>query len=214
MNQCMKKEQKDQGGMASAVAMIKNLCSVRFRRRSAPKAIKIPSQEGLLENLDLSSSLSQQTTEAGGPKENEESQFKELPLPPGKQFRDSGTAVDDSGGSGMKKSASTRNLNITKAISARLPRSLSQVAGRDREKKATLKHEDSIWKKTIILGEKCRVPDQDEDEAILFDENGRKIPTYYPKTTTPRPLGSNNASPSHDVGGGVASSGKEKEEHC
>ncbi|KAI3792787.1 hypothetical protein L2E82_06678 [Cichorium intybus] len=37
-------------------------------------------------------------------------------------------------------------------------------AKRDKKK---LTHEDSIWKKTIILGEKCRVPD-DEDEAIVY----------------------------------------------
>nr|GME09370.1 Phosphatidylinositol 3,4,5-trisphosphate 5-phosphatase [Ipomoea batatas] len=44
-----------------------------------------------------------------------------------------------------------------------------------------LKHEDSVWKKAIILGEKCRVPDEDE-EAIVYDEKGKRISTYHPKT--------------------------------
>ncbi|KAL1552334.1 hypothetical protein AAHA92_13144 [Salvia divinorum] len=44
-------------------------------------------------------------------------------------------------------------------------------------------HEDSVWKKTIILGERCRVPkDDDEDELKLFDEKGHKIITYHPKS--------------------------------
>ncbi|CAL5378688.1 unnamed protein product [Camellia sinensis] len=43
-----------------------------------------------------------------------------------------------------------------------------------------LMQEDSIWKKTIILGEKCRVPD--EDDTILYDEKGNRISTYHPKT--------------------------------
>ncbi|KAF5938413.1 hypothetical protein HYC85_022672, partial [Camellia sinensis] len=41
-------------------------------------------------------------------------------------------------------------------------------------------HEDSIWKKTIILGERCRV--LDEDDTILYDENGNRISAYHPKT--------------------------------
>ncbi|PIN06842.1 hypothetical protein CDL12_20615 [Handroanthus impetiginosus] len=47
-----------------------------------------------------------------------------------------------------------------------------------REKKS--KQEDSVWKKTIILGEKCKVPDEDEED-ILYDEKGNKISTYHPK---------------------------------
>ncbi|XP_073051380.1 uncharacterized protein [Primulina eburnea] len=46
--------------------------------------------------------------------------------------------------------------------------------------KKMMKHEDSIWKKTIILGEKCRVTDEDED-TILYDENGNRISAYHPK---------------------------------
>ncbi|EYU20339.1 hypothetical protein MIMGU_mgv1a022725mg, partial [Erythranthe guttata] len=54
-----------------------------------------------------------------------------------------------------------------------------QEKTRNKDKKFS--HEDSIWKKTIILGEKCRVPDEDED-SILYDEKGRKISTYHPKS--------------------------------
>ncbi|KAL7205313.1 hypothetical protein ACSBR2_018290 [Camellia fascicularis] len=41
-------------------------------------------------------------------------------------------------------------------------------------------HEDSILKKTIILGEKCKVPD--ENDTILYDEKGNMTSTYHLKT--------------------------------
>lgn len=47
-------------------------------------------------------------------------------------------------------------------------------------KQKTFEHEDSIWKKQIILGEKCKVPDEDDD-TILYDEKGERYLTYHPK---------------------------------
>ncbi|GER35407.1 RNA-binding (RRM/RBD/RNP motifs) family protein [Striga asiatica] len=49
--------------------------------------------------------------------------------------------------------------------------------------KKKLKHEDSIWKKTIILGEKCRVPEEEDEETILYDENGNRISAYHHRKT-------------------------------
>ncbi|KAL8264145.1 hypothetical protein R6Q59_022275 [Mikania micrantha] len=43
-----------------------------------------------------------------------------------------------------------------------------------------LTREDSLLNKTIILGEKCRIPDEDEDDIIL-DENGQRITTFHRK---------------------------------
>lgn len=43
-----------------------------------------------------------------------------------------------------------------------------------------LTREDSVLKKPIILGEKCRIPDEDEDDIIL-DENGQRITTFHRK---------------------------------
>lgn len=61
---------------------------------------------------------------------------------------------------------------------------------KDKDKKS-LKHEDSIWKKTIILGEKCKIPDEDED-TILYDEKGNRISTYHPKSSS-KPLSRQNS---------------------
>ncbi|KAK3023186.1 hypothetical protein RJ639_044173 [Escallonia herrerae] len=62
---------------------------------------------------------------------------------------------------------------------AMLSRQSSRRENFDRKREKKLKHEDSIWKKTIILGEKCRVPD--EDDAVVCDEKGHIIPTYHRK---------------------------------
>ncbi|KAK4366251.1 hypothetical protein RND71_014131 [Anisodus tanguticus] len=49
-----------------------------------------------------------------------------------------------------------------------------------RDKKSN-KDEDSIWKKQIILGEKCKVPADEDDDTILYDEDGNRISAYHPK---------------------------------
>nr|GMD45871.1 Phosphatidylinositol 3,4,5-trisphosphate 5-phosphatase [Ipomoea batatas] len=60
-----------------------------------------------------------------------------------------------------------------------------------RDKK--LKHEDSVWKKTIILGEKCRVR-HDSEEEVVFDEDGNRITSYRPKTSAAPPSMSRQSS--------------------
>ncbi|KAK4372918.1 hypothetical protein RND71_008302 [Anisodus tanguticus] len=49
-----------------------------------------------------------------------------------------------------------------------------------RDKKSN-KDEDSILKKQIILGEKCKVPADEDDDTILYDEDGNRISAYHPK---------------------------------
>ncbi|KAL7205315.1 hypothetical protein ACSBR2_018292 [Camellia fascicularis] len=60
-------------------------------------------------------------------------------------------------------------------------RELSQrVDQTDKRQDKNLVHEDSIWKTTIILEEKYRVPD--ENDTILNNEKGNRILTYHIKT--------------------------------
>lgn len=47
--------------------------------------------------------------------------------------------------------------------------------------------EESLWMKTIILGERCRVPN-DDDEAIVYDEKGNRISTYQPRSARSLPV--------------------------
>nr|GMD47592.1 Phosphatidylinositol 3,4,5-trisphosphate 5-phosphatase [Ipomoea batatas] len=71
----------------------------------------------------------------------------------------------------------------TSAAPPSMSRQSSAVDKRDKK----LKHEDSVWKKTIILGEKCRVR-HDSEEEVVFDEDGNRITSYRPKTSAAPPL--------------------------
>lgn len=75
-------------------------------------------------------------------------------------------------------------------------------------KKGKLKHEDSIWTKTIILGEKCKVSEEDED-AIIYDKDGNKIPAYHKRAYST--LSSQNSNPNVDRSSFLNVVGLEKE---
>ncbi|KAL9688457.1 hypothetical protein QQ045_032878 [Rhodiola kirilowii] len=62
----------------------------------------------------------------------------------------------------------------------------SSSSSEQKKLKAKLEKEDSIWMKTIILGEKCRV--EDEDDAVIFDDRGIKVTAYHPKTPSSLPV--------------------------
>lgn len=82
----------------------------------------------------------------------------------------------------LRKSASTQIM--AKNLSTRMQRSVS-MAGRDLQdmmnKGGKPKPEESVWMKTIILGEKCRV--EDGEEAIIYERKGNKISAYHPKSS-------------------------------
>lgn len=120
------------------------------------------------------------TNPSGGETENDgdEQRMKELPLPPKMQ-----QVVNSSPPSQIAKSASERKLNHMRSMSIKVPRSLSVVRnhldeGRQRRKEK-MKGEESIWTKTIILGEKCKVPD--EEDGIIYEGKGKKISAYHPR---------------------------------
>ncbi|PRQ27986.1 hypothetical protein RchiOBHm_Chr6g0311201 [Rosa chinensis] len=137
-------------------------------------------------------------------KENEDGadfKTKELPLPPGKKALGLEARTTNCWNasnvntttSQIKKSASERRLLSN--LSIKLPRSLSMAKrgekskdesnnkrknGRKLSMSSITKQEESIWMKTIILGEKCKVPE--EDDIVIYDAKGRKIPAYHPKS--------------------------------
>lgn len=59
----------------------------------------------------------------------------------------------------------------------------SNYDNKKRDKKLS-KDEDSIWKKQIILGEKCKIPADEDDDTFLYDEDGNRISAYHPKPIT------------------------------
>ncbi|CAL9054168.1 unnamed protein product [Musa banksii] len=54
--------------------------------------------------------------------------------------------------------------------------------------------EDTIWKKTIILGEKCKVgSDDEEEEMVVVDENGNRQRSYRPRSPRSQQTSRNNS---------------------
>lgn len=186
-------------GMAATVAIITALCSFRRKssQRSSSQSPDLKPEEssdvGNATNAEQPTTMAATTTtttpqqDSETDQENEDGRMsKELPLPPGMMY--SGQLQygnHDTTKTQMKKSASERRL--LSHLSIKLPRSLS-MAKKDKVKEeynkrknnGKLKPEDSIWMKTIILGEKCKVPD--DEEPVIYDAKGRRIPAYHPKS--------------------------------
>jgi len=177
-------------GMVATIAMIAALCGVRSRKKSSP--LSSPPLNKKEENSVVSNSASSTVTitssKAAEPVELEDSshnkkpQIKELPLPPSmKPIKESHSC------NLITKSSSERRLPMS--LSMKLPRSLSTAKREEnrrkeenhQQKKGDLNSEDTVWMKTIILGEKCKVPAED-DAAVIYDGKGNRISAYHPKT--------------------------------
>ncbi|CAK8568440.1 unnamed protein product [Lathyrus sativus] len=175
----------------ASIAIITAICSVRFLRKSQPD----PPQA---QPLDLSKDSNETSPSPASPQhaeehepehknstpveqkqetENNEFLMKELPLPPAMlQPKESLSGIN------MKKVASERKTSFS--LSLKMPRNLSLAKNWDQIKedinKVKPKTEESVWMKTIILGEKCN-PD-DEDDPVIFEGKGKKIAAYHPKS--------------------------------
>ncbi|KAG0486841.1 hypothetical protein HPP92_008936 [Vanilla planifolia] len=75
--------------------------------------------------------------------------------------------------------------------------------GKEGSSEKEIKEElESVWTKTIILGEKCKVPEDDneeEGEAVLYDENGNRQRIYHPRTPRSMPISRTNSFVSVEV---------------
>lgn len=61
--------------------------------------------------------------------------------------------------------------------------------GKEEEKAAEREEaEGSVWMKTIILGERCRVPAEEDDDAVFYDGKGNRISAYHPRTPRSLPV--------------------------
>ncbi|KAL9313146.1 hypothetical protein ACSQ67_018598 [Phaseolus vulgaris] len=163
-------------GLAASMAIITALCSGRFGRKSSPPPPTLDPAE-----LSKESDTSQTSkTEEKDSNENENEKEKELPLPPALQQ----IPVDPFISERMKRVTSERRVPLS--LSIKMPRSLSVARNWDvKEEKVKgpkLKAEDSVWMKTIILGEKC-VPDA-EDDPVIFEGRGKRISAYHTKRHT------------------------------
>ncbi|KAK1430839.1 hypothetical protein QVD17_13881 [Tagetes erecta] len=119
--------------------------------------------------------------EPTGQKEN-----KELPPPPRlASIRSSSCRVGETSGRslGTGKLTSSMSMRLSGGFKGIKIKGSRKDDKRDAEtmiQNDKLTREDSLLNKTIILGEKCRIPDEDEDDIIL-DENGQRITTFHRK---------------------------------
>ncbi|KAG6624445.1 hypothetical protein I3843_16G029000 [Carya illinoinensis] len=167
-------------GIAAAMATITALCGSRFRRRtsppsSAPPPFETAEKPDLVDSTAITMTMtSSPPPKAAEPVESEDILDNKLPLPPAmKQMGESYSCRN------MTKSSPYRKTSMN--LSMKLPRSLSLARREEnRQRKEQLKMEDSVWMKTIILGEKCKVPD--EEDAVIYDGKGKRISAYHPRT--------------------------------
>ncbi|KAJ1423426.1 hypothetical protein SESBI_12360 [Sesbania bispinosa] len=166
---------------AASMVVITVICSVRFRKKSSSSSSD-PLEIAKDSNASTPQTITVATTESGAehpPNENEaensEAQMKELPLPPSMQQHKVMFPPDN-----LKRVTSERRASFS--LSLKMPRSLSVAKNwdpRDDRNKGKLKTEDSVWMKTIILGEKC-VPDNEEG-PVIYEGKGKRISAYHPK---------------------------------
>ncbi|XAR70778.1 hypothetical protein NMG60_11027762 [Bertholletia excelsa] len=125
--------------------------------------------------------MTAETEKAANDLDEEVGEKRPLPPPPGMSqlrgttsynFRSTSVSTSMSMQAKLKKSLSLRVQGGGLGLASGM-RQLSRL-----ENRKQLKHEDSIWKKAIILGDKCRPED---DDTIVYDEKGRPVSTYHPK---------------------------------
>ncbi|KAL1344878.1 hypothetical protein HN51_018687 [Arachis hypogaea] len=180
-------------GLAATIAIITSMCSLVSFRRKKPDTL---SASVPLETLDpTSTTLNQDLNDPSQIIETkdckievaaEEEEIKELPLPPALQQPKDPPSFPSP--NKFKRATSERK---THSMSIKVKRTLSVAKNwdhhhhkeeKEKEKdniKGKLKVEDSIWMKTIILGEKCNT-DEVED-PIIYEGKGKRIAAYHPR---------------------------------
>jgi len=180
-------------GLAASMAIIAALCSVRFGRKSSPPP---PTFDPAEVSKESEASQTSKTEEKDG---NENENEKELPLPPALQQVPKDPFISER----MKRVTSERRAPLS--LSIKMPRSLSVARNwdvkeekiKEKIKGPKLKAEDSVWMKTIILGEKC-VPDE-EDDPVIFEGRGKRIAAYHTKRHTVMSISRQSSFIDHDA---------------
>ncbi|KAK9077713.1 hypothetical protein SSX86_006050 [Deinandra increscens subsp. villosa] len=179
--------------IAATIAIVSFLCGKKKRKRSlsttnqATRANEntdpLVSKTNDNANEATYVKIEDQDDDSSSPETTGQIENKELPPPPRLA---SIRATSYHVGEASNRSQSAR---LTPSMSMRLTGGLKGLkkgsrkdAKRNDEMIANdkLTRDDSLLNKTIILGEKCRIPDEDEDDIIL-DENGQRITTFHRK---------------------------------
>ncbi|XVE97698.1 hypothetical protein REPUB_Repub03eG0041300 [Reevesia pubescens] len=183
-------------GMAATIAIINGLCGFWRKPRpelSSPRLadksdIDIPPSNAAAETTlvppqhPITTSTALETEEKT---EDSEQVIKELPPPPGMRTLQESYSCNNF----MTKSASTRKLSSTLSVKHARSISVSKI----REKRR-LKADDSVWRKRIILGEKCKVSyDDDDDDDVIYNGKHNTVSAYHPKTLSTMSISRTNS---------------------
>ncbi|MCE3050449.1 hypothetical protein HAX54_047224 [Datura stramonium] len=183
--------------ISATIAIFSSLCGSLTKKKSPPPA---PSNnnENLFANGTTSSpketypvydaSFKRNSTDQSQ-LQGEESTFLQQQLPPPPSMRASTSSINShlrdnsmapTTHSRSNSSSSQGKLSASvsmRAFGGSLGSSRREDSNSDNKKrdKKSNKDEDSIWKKQIILGEKCKVPADEDNGTIFYDENGIHI---------------------------------------
>lgn len=168
--------------VAAAVTVLLSLCATRNRKSSSKReAPESPST--------ANESATAETEEGKAAEEEQSEENKEAvtvipvegaaalhgPIPPAE----------------LPKSTSTKrklSMTISRGMSERL-----KTSRWDRKGGGSGGGEESLWKKTIILGEKCRVGNYEgEEEVVVVDEKGNQE-RYHPSRSASRQVSRSNS---------------------
>ncbi|KAI8530909.1 hypothetical protein RHMOL_Rhmol11G0096800 [Rhododendron molle] len=184
--------------MAAIVAFISSLCVSRKKpmpTTSQPKAtedvdvVTASPNEATTTETTIAEATMEPPSVALVESDNTKEPQLPLPPPPGMpHFKGSASYHhrSSSSASSERKLLSSMSLRVQGLGGMRQP-SKREETSHEKKRDKKLKHEDSVWKKTIILGERCRVPDEDDD-TVVFDEKGNRISTYHPKMPSSLPV--------------------------
>ncbi|MED6192151.1 hypothetical protein PIB30_007326 [Stylosanthes scabra] len=183
-------------GLAATIAIITSMCSlVSFKRKKEDTTL---STSAPLETLDPTSTITQDLNDPCSAETKdckiaveEQEEIKELPLPPAlQQPKDSSTLPSNNNfkrATSERKTAFSLSIKVKRTLSVakNWEHKLEEKREREREKekeKGNIKGklpEDSIWMKTIILGEKCKT--EEVDDPIIYEGKGKRIAAYHPR---------------------------------
>ncbi|KAI3468110.1 hypothetical protein Pfo_024773 [Paulownia fortunei] len=149
-----------------------------FSTSGGGDATQIP-EDAITKPLSASGAESPENQHTARPTPNDQQQ--PLPPPPGGHPMRAASCQHQHQRSNSAASKLVSSMSMRVLGSGGSGRQSSRREGKPRNRDKKMKQEDSIWKKTIILGEKCKVPEEDDD-SILYDENGHRISTYHRKS--------------------------------
>ncbi|XP_038981102.1 uncharacterized protein LOC120110357 [Phoenix dactylifera] len=184
---------------AASIAIFFTLCISHHRKSSRPKPQPQSSPSAASNNSVEKTKPATETIERSPPPPptpaviHVEEQERSSPTSTPAEKTDlviADVAIHGPIGPSVRPSASRRKLSMS--LSMKLPDKLSKIKINRKERREQ-SVEDSIWMKTIILGEKCKVPSDDDEAAAVFDDNGNRRRSYRPRTPRSLPISRSNS---------------------